>query len=164
MVKELQHQRRRTCWQIPSELTSGLGCIPGGVCVWEGSSIQLLRNCEKESVSGKMNKQPPGNRQLCCCWATPSVWYCFYLGLPSPAPAWHPAMKWKKHFVFSFAVRQGKERPSSWHVHMPKTCICLMWVVDTALPEVHTCSIPEQALGTSGNNFLCPAFAFPTAV
>lgn len=64
------------------------------------------------------------------CWTIPSVWYCFCLGLLSPALAWHPAMKWKKHFVLSSAVSQGKQRPSSWHVCTPKTCTCLMGVVD----------------------------------
>lgn len=150
--KVLQHKQRRTCWQIPPELTSGLSCVPGGVWIWEGSSVQLL-SCKKESVSGKINKQPPGNGQLCCCWDIPSVWYCFCLGLPSPAPAWHPATKWKKHFVLSSVVRQGKEMSSIWHV-WPKICIRLMWVVDTASPEMHTCSFPEEAAGTSSKNFL----------
>lgn len=43
------------------------GCIPSGVSEWEGGSVQLLRSWEKESVPGKMNKQPPGDGQVCFC-------------------------------------------------------------------------------------------------
>lgn len=130
-----------------------------GVWGWEDSSV-----CEKESVPGKTNKKPPGDGPFRCCWAIPSAWYCFCLGLPARAPAWHPTMARKEHFVLSSAVRQRKARLSRWHVCMPKACVCLMWVVGTASPEVHTCSVPEQALGTLSKNFPCPAFAFPTAV
>lgn len=163
--KELQHRWIRMCWLIPPELLSGLGCIPGGVWVWEGSRVQLLRSSEKKFLEKWTNNLLAMDSCVAAgCWTIPSVWYCFCLGLLSPALAWHPAMKWKNHFVLSSAVRQGKKRPSSWHVCTPKTCTCLMGVVDRASPEVLTCSVPEQSLGTSSKNFLCPAFAFPTAV
>ena len=109
--------------------------------------------------------------------ATPWQWtvtlllgHRFFMTLPLPWPSLTCSglASWceikKKCFVLSSAVRQGKEKQRSWCVHMPETCICLMWVVDTASAEGHTCSIPEQALGTSSKTVLCPAFAFPTAV
>lgn len=160
--KDLQHRQIRTCCQMLPELTTGLGCIPDRVGVCDGSIIQVLRSCGKESDSGKMNKQPSGNRQWCCCWAIPSGWYCFCLGLLTCSdlvPCY--GMK-KKHFPLSSTVRQGKE---SWEFGM---FVCLrptiFWHKWWTQHHLHTCSIPEWALKTLSKNFLCPAFALPTAV
>lgn len=89
-----------------------------GVWGWEDTSV-----CEKESVPGKTNKQPLGDGRFRCCWTIPSARHCFCLGLPARAPAWHPTMARGEHFVLSSAVRQGKARPSRWHVCTPKACM-----------------------------------------
>lgn len=115
----------------------------------------------RNNVSGKINKQPPGDWQACCC--IPSVLHCICLGLPALlGPGNLLGYKTTLYAVLCCQTRQG--RLSSQHVPMPKTYRGLMGLVDRASPEVHTCSILEQALGTLSKNFPCPALAFPTAV
>lgn len=140
--------------------------MPGGAWVWEGSRVQLLGSCERESVSRKLKKQPSSNGQLCCCWDISSVWCCFCPGFPSLALTWHPAKKWEKHLVLSSAVRQGKGRALGVFVCLgPARVWCEWWAeyhlkCTFALSQNRLCGPQEKPFSAPS---LCVSRCSPTA-